>query len=1031
MVDGWWRTTRSALPAAVWLAAAVGLAAIVSRAAAAEPLAVDFATSVLPIFAEHCFQCHGPDKQESGLRLDQREAALKGGDGGPLLVVGKSNESELARRIRSTDDDERMPPSGAQTKPLSEAEVATIVGWIDAGAHWPQGPAKSSHWSFQPVVRPALPAVRDEAWPRNAIDRFVLARLESRGLSPAPEADRYTLAKRLAYDLIGLPLEPEEVDAFVEDTSSGAYERLVERLLESPHFGERWGRHWLDLARYADSDGYEKDNPRPDAWRYRDWVIEAINADMPLDRFAIEQLAGDLVERAGPSQRLATAFHRQTLTNTEGGTDQEQFRVEAIFDRIATTGTVWLGLTVGCAQCHSHKYDPISHDEYYRLFAFFNNGDEVESEIPLAGAPLDRWNAERSDAEHKLAELAPKLEKRRADVLAKLPAWEAELRTKPEKPLAFHPVELVKVESSAGTVFKQLSDGSLLAAENNPDVDRITITAKTDLNGLSGFQLEALADDSLGGRGPGRTEHGNFVLSEFHASAASGPDFKPSDRLSIAQAAAEFAQNDFPAEAAIDGKETTGWAIGPQTGRDHAIRFVLKEPLDGRQKPWLQLVLSQSHGQQHTLGRFRLMATTGYDPLLGVPKNIREIVAAPAAERSPEQMTAVAEYFVARDKKTAELAEQVRKLKERLTARPVMKVRTIAQRTSEPRKSHRLRRGDFLQPEDVVAPGTLAVLPPLAPRAAGTADRLDLARWLVDPANPLPRRVLANRLWGNLLAHPLVRTPGDFGVRGQPPTHPELLDWLADELAARGWSRKEMIRLIVTSATYRQSSAERSDVGQADPLNELLHRQNRFRVEGEIVRDLALAASGLLSDKVGGPSVFPPLPADIAALSYAGNFKWKTSSGADRYRRGMYTFFKRTAPHPNLTTFDCPDSNITCAQRQVSNTPLQALTTMNNEVFAEAARAMAARLLGEGAVDDRERLQRGLRLCIARPPTDAELAAFGELLAAGRQWYATHADEAKTAAGPAPASGATVEEVAAWTATARIMLNLDEFLTRE
>ena len=734
MVDGLLRKGRSARLAAVCLAAAMGLAVVASRAMAVEPKPIDFAGQVLPILAEHCFQCHGPDKQESSLRLDQRDRALKGGDSGPLLVAGKSDESELARRIRSTDDDERMPPAGPQAKPLSDGEVATIVGWIDAGAPWPAGNAKSSHWSFQPIVRPAIPAVRDAAWPRGAIDRFVLARLEARGLSPAPEADRYTLAKRLAYDLVGLPLEPEEVDAFVNDTSPGAYERLVERLLESPHFGERWGRRWLDLARYADSDGYEKDNPRPDAWRFRDWVIEAINADMPLDRFAIEQLAGDLLDGAGPSQRLATAFHRQTLTNTEGGTDQEQFRVEAIFDRIATTGTVWLGLTVGCAQCHSHKYDPISHDEYYRLFAFFNNGDEVESEVPLAGEALDRWNAERSDAERKLAALAPKLEKRRAELLAGLPAWEAELAKGGERPLAFHPVELVKVESSAGAEIKQLSDGSLLVTGKNPDVDRITITAKTDLDGVTGFRLEALAHDSLGGRGPGRTEHGNFVLSEFHASAASNDQFDKADRLAIAQADADFAQNDFPPAAAIDGKEPTGWAIGGQTGRDHAIVFVLKQPLAGREKPWLQLVLNQNHGQQHTLGRFRLMATTGSDPLLGVPKNIRDILAVAAAKRSAEQKTALDDYFAGRDKKTADLAEQARKLKERLAARPVMKVRTIVQRTSEPRKSHRLHRGDFLQPEDEVAPGTLAVLPPLAPRrAARLTGWTWLAGWSIRP----------------------------------------------------------------------------------------------------------------------------------------------------------------------------------------------------------------------------------------------------------------------------------------------------------
>jgi hypothetical protein len=1017
---------------------AVGVVALASPAAAAEqagtpPAAkIDFAAQVQPIFVEHCYRCHGPDKQESGLRLDVREQALKGGESGSLFEPGKRDESELWRRISASDDETRMPPPGEQTKPLSAAEVNLIAQWIDQGGAWPEGQAaRSNHWAFQPIERLAPPAIKNETWTRNAIDRFVLARLEARGMVPSPEADRYTLIKRLSYDLLGLPPSVEQADAFVGDASPEAYDKLVERLLDSPSFGERWGRHWLDMARFADSDGYEKDNARPDAWRYRDWVIEAVNADVPLDRFTIEQLAGDLLSDATANERLATAFHRQTLTNTEGGADQEQFRNEAIFDRIATTGSVWLGLTLGCAQCHSHKYDPISHQEYYQLFAFYNNGDETETDVPLSGEVLSKWNQEKLAAEKKLSELEPQLAQARAEATARVPAWEAELQTASSQPIALHPVELLGVQSSAGAEFKLLSDGSYLAGGKNPDVDVVTITAKTDLKEVTGFRIETLAHDTLGGHGPGRTEHGNFVLSEFRAFAAPGAEIKPEHRVALRHVEADFAQDQFPASNAIDGKEQTGWAIAPQTGRDHWILFMAEQPIQGSATPWLQLVLSQNHGTQHTIGRFRVMAVSGRDPRIGIPQNVRDVLVLAVEKRTAEQSRALVDYLIAQDAKASKLAEQVEKLRDRVAARPLMKARVISQRVDKPRASHVLNRGDFLQPGAEVQPATLATLPPLKPRGGGPPDRLDLARWLVDPDQPLTPRVIVNQLWSHLFERGIVRTVGDFGVRGDRPTHPELLDWLAGELHKRGWSRKEMIRLMVSSATYRQASHYRPDLAEVDPLNDAFYRQNRYRVEAEIVRDLALAAAGLLSEKIGGPSVYPPLPRSIVELSYDTGFKWPTSSGEDRYRRGMYTFFKRTAPHPNLTTFDCPDSNTTCVERRTSNTPLQALTTLNNEVFVEASQALARRVLSAPASGDPERLALALRLCIVRPPSGEELQAFGELLTSGRAWYLEHPADAATIVGPFQPNGSSVAEAAAWVATVRMIMNLDEFLTRE
>jgi len=581
-------------------------------------------------------------------------------------------------------------------------------------------------------------------------------------------------------------------------------------------------------------------------------------------------------------------------------------------------------------------------------------------------------------------------------------------------------VELINVKSKAGTELKLLSDGSYLAARKNPDADDVTITAKSDLERIAGFRLEVLAHDSLGGGGPGRTDKGNFVLGEFQAFAAPSNEFKKDYRLKLKHAEADYNQNGFAPAAAIDDNEKTGWAVGGKTGQDHQLMIFTAQPIETGSTPWLQLVFNQNYGGHHTIGRFRVMAITGNDPLLGIPQDVRDVLAVAADKRSDEQRAALEEYYVGRSDEIAKLAKDIKEFEERVAAEPVMTVRVIGQRTENPRTTHRLNRGDFLDPQDEVQPGTISVLSPFRPRGAGAADRLDLARWLVDPANPLTRRVLVNQLWSHLFGRGIVRTVNDFGVRGETPTHPRLLDWLASELVERQWSRKDMIRLIVSSATYRQASVNRPELAETDPTNDLFHRQNRFRVEAEIVRDLTLSVAGLLSDKIGGPSVFPPMPADVAALSYANNFKWKTSEGEDR-----------TSPHPNLSTFDCPDSNTTCIERRASNTPLQALTTLNNETFVEASRSLARRALLADANDDRARLTLALRWCLARRPSDDELAAFGELLDDSRQWYVENASTAADAIGPYQPEGVPPVEAAAWTATARIMLNLDEFLTRE
>ncbi len=1000
---------------------------------------VDFARDIQPIFVKSCNKCHGAKKQEGGFRLDQKTQALNGGDTGPSILPGKSAESLLIRYVAGLDPDVVMPPEGDL---LTKTQVSLLRGWIDQGAVWPKGAsttgAGTTHWSYLPVERFPVPDTKDSSPVRNSIDNFVVARLEDKAIQPSPAADRYTLIRRLSLDLLGLPPTIQEIDEFVNDKSPNAYEALVDRMLKSQHFGERWARHWLDKARYADSDGYEKDRPRPNAWRWRDWVINAVNQDMPFDQFTIEQQAGDLLPNATETQKLATAFNRQTLTNTEGGTDQEQWRVEAVFDRVETTGAVWLGLTIGCARCHSHKYDQISQREYYQMFAFLNNGDETNLTVPTSAVAVAQYNTGKTKHDKAVAELQSKLAAHKTKLNEALPKWEAQvqakLKTLGKNEIKFQPLDVIKIESMGGATLKKLDDGSYLASGQNPDVDRYTLVVKSSVDDITGFRVETLADKSLPAGGPGRVKHGNFVLSGFQVAVSTTADAKQSKPVELTNATADYNQKEWPAAAAIDGDLKTGWAIAQQFNKDHNIVFATKSPLSIIDGGYFKIVLEQQYGTQHTIGRLRITARTGTKPGDAVPDNIRKILANAANKRDAKQKQTLLDYFASTDAAVAKLTKDLKALQAKAPKAPTMNVRVISQRTNGPRQTHVLRRGDFLQPQKdvVIEPAGLATLHPLKPRSKdGKTDRLDLAYWLASPQNPLTPRVAVNHVWSHLFGRGLVSTISDFGVRGEKPSHPKLLDWLASEFIRLKWSRKALIRLIVNSATYRQSSAFRPELRETDPQNRLLYRQNRFRVEAETVRDMSLAASGLLSRKVAGPSVFPPLPPDIADLSYANNFKWATSKNEDRYRRGMYTFFKRTAPHPNLTTFDCPDSNTTCVERHSSNTPLQALTTLNNEVFVEASQALARRVLSEPMKTDADRLKFAHMLCVARPPSASETEQFTQLLSASRAWYKAHADQAKAIVGSYETKNVPIDETAAWVATSRILLNLDGFITRE
>ena len=818
------------------LAIAIATTLAMRVVSAADPAAeVDYVRDIKPLLAQHCGKCHGAMKQENGLRLDSAAMALAGGDAGPAIVPGKSAESLLVVAITGKSDEiSKMPPEGPA---LTDAQIALLSRWIDSGAKAPEEKpldnARGKHWAFQPVVPHLPPAVHDGAWPQNAIDSFVLATLEEQKIAPSKTADRPTLLRRLSLDLLGLLPTPAEVDAFVQDDSPDAYERLVDRLLASPHYGERWGRHWLDLARYADSNGYTIDSGRQ-IWKYRDWVINAINRGQRFDQFTIEQVAGDMLPQPATEQLVATGFHRNTLTNEEGGTDDEQFRVEAIVDRVATVGSTYLGLTLGCARCHTHKYDPITQVEYYQFFALLNNCDEPVLEAPSSLQVMRGDLQRRDEIRAQIKEQEQKLKDRADELKTAQDEWE----------------------------------------KNLPDEER--------------FKL-------------------------------------------------------------------------PQ-----AVKAAVDQPVKNRvAKEWK---LIEDH--------FRNL---------------------------PEARKA----FPALDE-IARLREQ----------EPKIETTLIVRERAKPRETFVHKRGDFLDPGQKVVGDVLAVLPPLEKtEGTGGGNRLDFARWLVAAENPLTPRVVMNRDWQKFFGRGLVETEDDFGTQGTPPTHPKLLDWLASEFI-QGWDVKRMHRLIVASNAYRQSSQMRTDLAERDPYNKLLARQARLRLDAEIIRDVSLSAAGVLTTTLGGPSVFPPQPDGVYAFTQT-NKNWIDAKGAERYRRGMYTHFWRSAPYPSLMVFDAPTGNFTCTRRIRSNTPLQALTLANDEAFVECAQSLAARVLRETSGDDAERAKYAFRVCLSREPSAQESDLLQAVL-----------NREKMSAESSKQSG-DAEQPTPWVALCRVLLNLDETITRE
>ncbi len=997
---------------------------------AAEPAnTVDYLRDVKPILARYCFACHGPDEhaREANLRLDRRDGLLARIDERTIVAPGHPESSELVRRILSTADDVRMPPASAD-KSLTPEQQQILQRWVAEGAKWQE------HWSFVAPVKAVPPVVRQAEWPAGEIDRFVLARLEAEGLSPSPAAERHLLARRVALDLTGLPPSLERVRAFVSDESPDAYERLVDELLESPAYGERWARVWLDLARYADTKGYEKDRTRT-IWRYRDWVIEAFNADMPYDQFTREQIAGDLLPDATVEQQLATALHRNTLCNDEGGTDNEEFRVAAVKDRLDTTFQVWMGLTMGCAKCHSHKYDPIAQREYYQAYAFLNQTEDNDEydDRPLLPTPTAEQQQKQSELKVRIAELTRQFQSPTEELKAAAAAWEEEVRRR----AGWLTLDFIETQAASGVKLVRQDDGSLLAAGEGPATESYTLTAEPPPQELTALRLEVLPHPALPRGGVGRSRNdGNFVLSGLSATLhhADGTALE----LKFAGAEADFAQQNYPVDHVLKNPDPKkhGWAVSPQQTQAHRAVFRLESrvPVPAGSR----LVIRLEHQFEFSypgfsIGRFRLGTTSDPAPGLNddVPETIRAIVRLPAGERSAGQVRELLSYYAGISPITADQRKQIADAKQQLEAIPVPQTPVMKELPEDRRRTtHLHNRGNFLDPGDVVqaaVPGAFHPWPAEAP-----LNRLGLAQWLTDRQNPLTARVAVNRVWAQLFGTGLVETQEDFGSQGLPPSHPELLDWLAVDFMDRGWSFKRLCKTIVMSRTYQQSSTVSAELRKRDRFNRLLARGPRFRLEAEIIRDTTLAATGLLSSRRLGPSVMPYQPEGIWKSTYSTD-KWETSPGEDRHRRGLYTFIKRTSPYPAMTTFDAPSRELCTVRRISTNTPLQALVTLNDQVYIEAAQHLARRMIAEGGGALEARVAYALERTLLRPAQPREIRVLAELYQKRLQHYRAAPDEAgKFATDPLGAApeGADVAELAALTAVCNVILNLDEFLTR-
>jgi mono/diheme cytochrome c family protein len=1037
--------------------------AVVHAQEAALPATVEFNRDIRPILSDNCFKCHGPDaaKRKADLRLDlEADAKAKLEDDVFVIAPGNPAKSELIRRITTDDADDHMPPLDS-AKQLTARQVALLNRWVEQGAKW------QTHWSFVPPQRPALPAVKDTAWPRNPIDRFVLARLESEGLRPSPEADRATLIRRVTLDLTGLPATPAEVEAFMQDASPPAWERVVDRLLASPRHGERMASRWLDAARYADTNGYQSDGERT-MWRWRDWVIDAYNRNLPFDQFTVEQLAGDLLPGATRAQRIATGFNRNHRGNGEGGIVPEEYAVEYVVDRVDTTSTVWLGLTMGCARCHDHKYDPIAQKEFYQTFAFFNNvpeqgqANKYGNSPPMIAAPtpaqeteLNALTQKLGAAEAHLLELEPAIARAQA-------AWERALGASPlewtvtnglrarfaldgkltgldgaKAPAKFSAGEPAFEGGHRGPAAKLEGKRFIDAGDvgNFGFYDKFTLSAWIKPRGPDGLLISRMvtqADDPVfttDGEGYGLMLAGGklqVMLTKRWLDDALRVETEAPVRLGQWQHVAVVYDASRLASGVkiyVDGKLQRQKVLLDELNQSFATKHPLR--IGAVAGPELDWAVSDVR----VYGRALAAEEVG---IVATAESLSELASVAASQRTAEQRAKLRQGFLAEHApapmreahaKVAELRDQRARLLESLPTSMVM------EEMATPRVTSVLKRGQYDQPGEPVTPGVPAFLSPWPngePR-----NRLGFARWLVDPVNPLTARVAVNNQWQTIFGVGLVKTTEDFGSQGEPPSHPELLDWLATEFVRTGWDQKAMLKTLVMSATYRQSSRVTPALLARDPENRLLARASRLRLPAEMIRDQALAVSGLLVGEIGGPSVKPYQPKGL----------WKELSGSDYvadrgdklWRRSLYTYWKRTAPPPTMATFDAPARESCSVRPGRTSTPLQALALMNDVTFVEASRRLAQRVMLEGGTTPEERLRTAFRLVLARVPTTAE---SGVLERNWREHRARFRADPKSAldlvsAGESPRNETLdVEELATYAAVCGLILNLDEAITR-
>ena len=1148
-----------------------------SSAHADEPLkTVDFRRDIKPILSNACYRCHGPDPAErkggtDGLRLDTTDGILADLGGHAAVVPGDPDASELIKRVTSTNPDEAMPPGAG--KRLSEREVNLLRTWIKAGAK------VSQHWSYVPPVMPALPTVKNSAWSRNEIDRFILARLEREGLAPSPEADRATLARRLSLDLTGLPPSLQDVDSFLGDTSPKAYENLVDRMLAKPAFGEHWGLLWLDLARYADSAGYA-DDPARTIWLYRDYVIKSFNANKPFDQFTIEQIAGDLLPNASDEQLIATAFHRNTLTNSEGGTNDEEFRNVAVVDRVNTTMAVWMGTTMACAQCHTHKYDPITQEEYFRFFAFFNNTADADlrDEAPLFSIFSEAQKQQRAQWEAEIAALEPVLKTVTPELTDSQAKWD---QTFPRS-LTWQSLMPSQVASQAQMATSIVEDGRVtVAAGAVTDTYTVDLAPSPINQNLRALRIEAIPDSALPGGGPGHGQ-GNFAVSKVTAkfvrpagSAIEGryvrvemsgeqylslaevqvfdgadnlaltgeakqisTDFGGDARLAIdgntngdyfaakstthtaagkdpwweldlksvrrfdriavwnrtdsagerlanyrlivlndqhepiwrqemvaspspnaetrvdgpitlefAAAIADYSQQGFNPANVLTGKDSKGrgWAIGGALGVPHTLTLLVKPGTEIPANAALSLTIEQkSDLANHTLANFKISATSEVrvEEWVRTPAAVVTALQTPSAERTPEQLSTITQYYLTIAPELDAARKQFAALQKSVSEQKPDTVPVMKELTEKRRVTKLQFRGNFEDLGQEVTEGTPAVfgsLPADAPR-----NRLTVAKWLMDSKNPLTARVIANRYWEQLFGIGIVATSEEFGSQGDQPFHPELLDYLAFELAGldgskasrgehRPWDTKAFLKMLVMSATYRQSSKVTPESMQHDPDNRFLARGPRFRLSAEALRDQALFVSGLLSSKMFGPPVKPPQPNLGLSAAFGSSTDWQTSAGEDRYRRGVYTTWRRSNPYPSMATFDAPNREVCTVRRVRTNTPLQALVTLNDPVYVEAAQALSRRMLKEGGSTPAERIMYGFRLALSRSPSEVELERLVRLQAQSVSHFRQNAEDAKKLATEplgAVEGNQDLADLAAWAVVGNVLLNLDEAIMK-